>query len=56
MYNIITLRKSLHATQRGKDFNTLRDKAYSAQYIADAPRYTDYLPIVQKIIESLVIK
>jgi hypothetical protein len=30
------------------------DKAYSVQYIADAPRYTDYLPIVQKMIESLV--
>jgi hypothetical protein len=32
------------------------DKAYSVQYIADAPRYTDYLPTVQKMIESLVIK
>ena len=25
------------------------DKAYSVQYIADAPRYADYLPIVQKL-------
>jgi eukaryotic-like serine/threonine-protein kinase len=32
------------------------DKAYSVQYIADAPRYTDYLPTVQKMIDSLVIK
>jgi hypothetical protein len=32
------------------------DKAYSVQYIADAPRYADYLPIVQKMISSLVIK
>jgi len=32
------------------------DKAYSVQYIADAPRYSDYLQIVQQMIESLVIK
>jgi hypothetical protein len=32
------------------------DKAYSVQYIADAPKYSDYLPIVQKMIDSLVIK
>jgi eukaryotic-like serine/threonine-protein kinase len=32
------------------------DKAYSVQYIADAPRYTDYLPTVQKMIDSLAIK
>jgi len=32
------------------------DKAYSVQYIADAPRYSDYLQIVQQTIESLVIK
>jgi eukaryotic-like serine/threonine-protein kinase len=32
------------------------DKVYYVQYIADAPRYTDYLPIVQKMIQSLVIK
>ena len=32
------------------------DKAYSVQYIADAPRYTDYLPTVQKMIDSMVIK
>jgi hypothetical protein len=32
------------------------DKAYSVQYIADAPRYTDYLPTVQKMIGSLMIK
>ena len=34
----------------------LGDKAYIVQYIADAPRYTDYLPTVQKMIGSLVIK
>ena len=32
------------------------DKAYSVQYIADAPRYADYLPTVQEMISSLVIK
>jgi len=32
------------------------DKAYSVQYIADAPRYSDYLQTVQQMIESLVIK
>jgi hypothetical protein len=32
------------------------DKAYSVEYIADAARYTDYLPTVQKMIDSLVIK
>jgi hypothetical protein len=33
------------------------DKAYSVQYITDAPRYADYyLPTVQKMIESLQIK
>ena len=32
------------------------DKAYSVQYIADAPKYSDYLPILQKMIDSLVIK
>jgi hypothetical protein len=31
------------------------DKAYSVQYIADAPRYTDYLPAIQKMIDSLVM-
>jgi hypothetical protein len=31
------------------------DKAYSVQYIADAPKYSDYLPTVQKMIDSLVI-
>jgi hypothetical protein len=31
------------------------DKAYSVQYIADAPRYTDYLPTVQKMIDSMQI-
>ena len=25
------------------------------QYIADAPKYSDYLPTVQKMIDSLVI-
>jgi hypothetical protein len=30
------------------------DKAYSVQYIADAPSYTDDLPTVQKMIGSLV--
>jgi hypothetical protein len=28
----------------------------SVQYIADAPKYSDYLPTVQKMIGSLVIK
>jgi hypothetical protein len=32
------------------------DEAYSVQYIVDAPRYSDYLPTVQKMIDSLVIK
>jgi hypothetical protein len=32
------------------------DKGYSVQYIADAPKYSDYLPTVQKMIDSLVIK
>jgi hypothetical protein len=32
------------------------DKVYSVQYIADAPRFTDYLPTVQKMISLLVIK
>jgi hypothetical protein len=31
------------------------DKAHVVQYIADAPRYTDYLPTVQKMINSFVI-
>jgi hypothetical protein len=31
------------------------DKAYSVQYMADAPKYSDYLPTVQKMIDSLVI-
>jgi hypothetical protein len=31
------------------------DKAYSLQYIADAPRYPDYLPTVEKMIDSLQI-
>jgi hypothetical protein len=31
------------------------DTAYSVQYIADAPQYSDYLPTVQKMIDSLVI-
>jgi hypothetical protein len=32
------------------------DNAYSVQYIADAPRYSDYLPTVQKMIDSMMIK
>jgi hypothetical protein len=32
------------------------DKAYSVQYIADSSQYSDYLPIVQKMIGSLMIK
>jgi hypothetical protein len=32
------------------------DKAYSVQYIVDAPKYSDYLPTVQKMIDWLVIK
>jgi hypothetical protein len=31
------------------------DKVYILQYIADASRYTDYLPIVQKMIDSMQI-
>jgi hypothetical protein len=31
------------------------DKAYSVQFIADAPRYSDYLPTVQKMIDSMQI-
>jgi hypothetical protein len=31
------------------------DKAYSVQYILDAPKYTDYLPTVQKMIDSMQI-
>jgi hypothetical protein len=31
------------------------DKAYSVQYIADAPKYSDYLPIVQRMMNSLAI-
>jgi len=30
------------------------DEAYSVQYIADAPKYSSYLPAAQKIIGSLV--
>ena len=29
------------------------DKAYSLQYIADAPKFSGYLPAVQKMIDSL---
>ena len=32
------------------------DKAYVVQYIADAVKYSDYLPTVQKMIGSLMIK
>ena len=31
------------------------DKAYSVQYIADAPKYSEYLPAVQNMIHSLAI-
>jgi hypothetical protein len=31
------------------------DKAYYVQYIADAPRYSNYLPVVQNMINSLQI-
>jgi len=31
-------------------------RAYNVQYITDASRYADYLPTVQKMIGSLVIK
>ena len=30
-------------------------QAYSLQYIADAPKFSGYLPAVQKMIDSLVI-
>jgi hypothetical protein len=29
------------------------DKAYSLQYISDAPKFSGYLPAVQKMIDSL---
>jgi hypothetical protein len=32
------------------------DKAYMIQYIADAPKYSDYLPTVQKMIDSMQIR
>jgi hypothetical protein len=32
------------------------DKAHSVQYIADTPKYSGYLPTVQKMIDSMVIK
>jgi hypothetical protein len=32
------------------------DKVYSVQFIADAPRYADYFPTVQEMIDSLQIK
>jgi hypothetical protein len=35
------------------EVETIGDKAYSVQYIADAPRYADYLPTLQKMIDSL---
>ena len=28
---------------------------FAPQYMTDAPKYSDYLPIVQKMIDSLVI-
>jgi hypothetical protein len=31
------------------------DKAYSLQYIVDAPRYSEYLPVVRNMIHSLAI-
>jgi hypothetical protein len=31
------------------------NKAYSIQYIADAPRYSEFLPIILKMIHSLHI-
>ena len=31
------------------------DKAYSVQYIADAPKYSEYLPAMQNMIHSLAI-
>ena len=31
------------------------DKVYSLQYIADAPKYSEYLPAVQNMIHSLAI-
>ena len=57
-YTIIgTYQKPPFGLQQLMEIGTIiGDKAYSIQYIADAPRYTDYLPTVQKMIESLVIK
>jgi hypothetical protein len=38
------------------NWTVIGDKAYSVQYIVDASRYSDYLPTVQRMIQSLVIK
>lgn len=32
------------------------DKVYYIQYIADAQKYSDYLPTLQKMIDSLTIR
>jgi tetratricopeptide (TPR) repeat protein len=57
-YTIIgTYQKPPFGLQQLKETGTIiGDKAYSVLYIADAPRSADYLPIVQKMIGSLVIK
>ena len=57
-YTIIgTYQKPLFGLQQIMEIGTIiGDKAYSVQYIVDAPRYGDYLPIVQKMIDSLMIK
>ena len=34
----------------------IANKAYIVEYIADAPKYSDYLLTVQRMIQSLVIK
>src|SRR5215831_1619085 len=48
--------KSFSRLAKTDGIGIIGDKAYSVQYIADASRYADYLPIVQKMIDSLVIK
>jgi eukaryotic-like serine/threonine-protein kinase len=58
MYTLIrTYQDPSFGLQKLMEIGTIiGDKAYSVQYIADAPRYANYLPTVQWMIQSLVIK
>ena len=58
MYTLIrTYQDPSFGLQKLMEIGTIiGDKAYSVQYIADAPRYSNYLPTVQWMIQSLVIK